>query len=147
VVYNRPKGTGVIEAILDSGEMLNVENAIKVPKPPPKKRKVQFVDPPVMIGDECSESLECPVPRPENGNKNENRCRVIMEKIFGKPFPSVRPKWLKNPATRRNLELDMYCHSIELPGFKKPIRLAVEYDGKQHTMLTKFHNSPKDLIY
>ena len=35
--------------------------------------------------------------------KSEERCREIFEGIFKKPFPSVRPDWLKNPQTKQNL--------------------------------------------
>lgn len=110
-----------------------------IPKKKKGKKKVEHPEPEILIPDDCSESLECPVPR-EGGTrfKNEERCRAIMEKIYNKKFPSVRPSWLKNPATKRNLELDIYCHEL---------RLAVEYNGKQHYQKTKFHKSHKDVVY
>lgn len=50
-------------------------------------------------------------------------CRQILEEFFGKPFPRVRPNFLKNPKTGFNLELD--CYNQEL-------RIALEHNGIQH---------------
>lgn len=155
VVYNRPKGTTAIEAILESTEHLNVSkekkyHTEKIKSLSKKKKKKKEEDPAVVIGDDCSESLECPEPRDGVGQKNEQRCRAIFEKIYGKPFPSVRPKWLKNPATKRNLEFDMYCHKLEFTnnrGAFKRARIAGEYNGQQHYKMTQFHGSKKELLY
>jgi hypothetical protein len=69
-------------------------------------------------------------------NKTEEYCRAIVEKIFHKPFPSVRPNWLNNPKTGRNLELDM---------FNEQLKLAFEYNGAQHVQYTPYyHNSRED---
>ena len=47
----------------------------------------------------------------------------------------VRPPWLRNPATGRCLELDMY---------NKALSLAFEYDGAQHEHYTPhFHRNSK----
>jgi hypothetical protein len=72
--------------------------------------------------------------------KNENRCRDIFEGIFEKEFPSIRPDWLKNPATGENLELDGYCDAL---------KLAFEYDGGQHSKYTPyFHRKgPQEFVY
>jgi hypothetical protein len=68
--------------------------------------------------------------------KNETECRRIMEKLFRVPFSSIRPDFLKNPKTNRNLELDM---------FNKDLYLAVEYQGAQHRTYTPFfHRTYKD---
>jgi len=56
-------------------------------------------------------------------SKGENECRRVMETIFRKPFPSMRPNFLKNNITGKNLEID--CCNLEL-------KLGVEYNGKQH---------------
>ena len=53
----------------------------------------------------------------------ETAVRVYLEKRFGKPFPTCRPDFLKNPETGRNLELDCY---------NEEILLAAEYQGEQH---------------
>lgn len=36
-----------------------------------------------------------------NPHSRENTMRRILERLFGKPFPKVRPPFLRNPATRR----------------------------------------------
>lgn len=54
----------------------------------------------------------------------QERVRIIFQTQFNKEFPSIRPDWLKNPATGRNLELDGYCEEL---------KLAFEYQGRQHT--------------
>lgn len=70
-------------------------------------------------------------------NKHEEECRRIFQEIFGAPFKSVRPKWLKNPVSNKNLELDGYNPNIETP---LGIGLAFEYDGQQHAKYTPhFH--------
>ena len=70
--------------------------------------------------------------------KNEEICRNILEDIFMQEFPSTRPDFLVNPYTGKNLELD--CYNADL-------RLACEYNGRQHYMYTPFfHNSEEDFI-
>lgn len=62
---------------------------------------------------------------------HESKCREILEKIFGQPFPKRRPAWLRNEkrdsrtgtGTMRALELDCYNDKL---------RIALEYNGKQH---------------
>lgn len=56
-------------------------------------------------------------------SRGERLCCETLEKLYGVKFTSVRPNWLKNPETGVNLELD--CYNDEL-------KLAVEYNGKQH---------------
>lgn len=71
--------------------------------------------------------------------KHEEKCREILERIYGRKFPSVRPSFLKSPVTGENLELD--CYNPDL-------RLAVEYDGVQHSKYTPaFHKSENDFRY
>lgn len=65
----------------------------------------------------------------QKDGKHESKCREIMERIYGKKFPSVRPDFLINPKTGRRLELD--CYNSELG-------LALEYDGEQHSKYNKF---------
>ena len=37
-------------------------------------------------------------------SKGEIECKRVMEKIFGIPFIKIRPKWLLNEDTGKNLE-------------------------------------------
>ena len=75
-------------------------------------------------------------------NKHEEECRRIFQDIFGVRFRSVRPKWLKNPVTKKNLELDGYNPSIST---SKGNGLAFEYDGRQHSKYTPhFHQAGPD---
>jgi len=62
-------------------------------------------------------------PRPKKYSKGETKCRDVLQKLFKKPFPSVRPDFLFNNMTGKNMELDMY---------NKGERLACEYNGRQH---------------
>ena len=78
-------------------------------------------------------------------NKCEEKCRKIFEEIFDAPFESVRPDWLKNPVTGKNLELDGFNASIETPLGKG---LAFEYDGQQHARyVPHFHSSNEEFEY
>ena len=89
------------------------------------------------------ESVEeiCLVDQPRNNkwcSKGEQKCREVMERIYGKPFPTVRPNFLKNPETGRNLELD--CYNEEL-------KIAVERHGIQHYVYPNyFHRTKEDFI-
>jgi hypothetical protein len=62
--------------------------------------------------------------------KNEERCRQIFEGIFQRPFPKVRPNWLKRASTGKNLELD---------GYNPDLKLAFEYNGAQHAKFGPMH--------
>lgn len=53
---------------------------------------------------------------------SEQICREYFEKIFQKPFPSVRPSWLIGNSGVP-LELDGYCAEL---------KLAFEHNGSQH---------------
>jgi hypothetical protein len=80
--------------------------------------------------------------KPKRINKHEEECRRIFQEIFGGTFKSVRPKWLKNPVSNKNLELDGYNSSIETP---IGTGLAFEYDGQQHAKYTPhFHKKGVD---
>lgn len=61
--------------------------------------------------------------------KHESNMRYILESHFNKPFPNVRPAWLRNPASGYPLELD--C-------FNEELKLAFEYDGELHSQDVAF---------
>ena len=83
-----------------------------------------------------------PIKKKKKKNKHEEECRRIFESIFGVKFKSVRPSWLRNPATGKNLELDGFNAGIRTP---KGMGLAFEYDGIQHSELNShFHKNGVD---
>jgi len=71
-------------------------------------------------------------------SRGERECGRVLHQLFpGHVFRKVRPDWLPNdfPGRRtkmRNLELDWYCPTL---------RLAVEYNGQQHSKVVKKWNS------
>ncbi|SPN78805.1 Helicase nuclease [Cedratvirus Zaza IHUMI] len=73
-----------------------------------------------------------------NASKGEKLCMQILSKIYKKPFYRVRPDFLKNPETGRNLELDI---------FNSELGIACEYNGKQHYAFPSFPgHTRKDFI-
>ncbi len=66
---------------------------------------------------------------------SEEICRTIFEQIFDNKFLKKRPTWLVNSDGNR-MELDGYCENL---------KLAFEYQGKQHFNLSSFITSQKDL--
>lgn len=79
--------------------------------------------------------------RRRSEGKNEGKCREILERVFQKPFTKIRPDFLKNPVTGKNLEID--CYNAEI---KTPIGtgLGLEYDGEQHARYTPYFHKTKD---
>lgn len=75
---------------------------------------------------------------PNRKSKGEKLCCEIMSRIFDRPFKTVRPNFLKNPETGRNLEID--CYNEEL-------RLGVEYNGIQHYHYPNFTGMSKEEFY
>lgn len=66
----------------------------------------------------------------------EKISRYHLEKTLNKKFPKTRPDFLKNPITNTNLELDCFCEDL---------KLALEYNGKQHyEFVPKFHKTKND---
>lgn len=75
----------------------------------------------------------------------EDECRQIFEDIFKIKFKKIRPDFLKNPKTGKNLELDGYCPYIPTKIGKG---LAFEFNGPQHYLFTpKYHSKYEDLEY
>ena len=69
-------------------------------------------------------------------SKGEVECKAAAERIFGVPFHTVRPNWLKNV---RNMEID--CYNEELG-------LGIEFHGVQHYRYNKkFHNGKLENLH
>lgn len=64
----------------------------------------------------------------------ERICKLIFESIFKEEFIKIRPDWLKNSSSRRNLELDGYCSILNI---------AFEYNGEQHYSNNEYYSMPK----
>lgn len=69
----------------------------------------------------------------------EQEISMYLKELFEKyEFKKVRPDWLKNPRTGKNLELDFYCEEL---------KIAIEYQGKQHSNFVKFyHSTDEDFV-
>lgn len=85
-------------------------------------------------------SRQKPVMRARRGKTSipEQMTREVLMEMYQRDFITVRPDWLKNPETGRNLELD--CYNAELG-------IAVEYDGEQHTNGDISLNWNKNMAY
>ncbi len=71
---------------------------------------------------------------------HEEECRRLLETKFfpGYKFMSDRPSFLTNPKTGWPLELDCYCATL---------KLALEYNGKQHyEFCKKYHKRKQDFL-
>ena len=75
---------------------------------------------------------------PPRESKGETECRKVMQNIFKKSFTNSRPNYLNNDVTGQNLELDV---------FNSELKLAVEYNGKQHYEYVPFFHATKDAYY
>jgi hypothetical protein len=81
--------------------------------------------------------------KPKNMSNGEAFAKIIMEEIYGVPFKKIRPDWLKNPETNKNLELDLFSDNVIVNGSKYSI--AVEYSGMQHYVYpNKFFKNTTD---
>jgi len=68
------------------------------------------------------------------GSKGEELVRKVFEDKFKKLFPNIKPKWLKNPKTNCLLQLDGFCEEL---------KLAFEYQGKQHYEYPNYYHKTK----
>jgi hypothetical protein len=67
----------------------------------------------------------------------EEQCRSLLEVLYQRPFPRLRPAFLTHPASGRPLELDMY---------NKELKLAVEHDGLQHRAFVPWMHKTEDVF-
>ena len=70
-------------------------------------------------------------------SKGEIECRRVLQKIFDRPFNKDRPAFLNNPVTGGIYNLELDCYDVEL-------KIAVEYNGRQHYEYVKFFHKNKE---
>lgn len=82
----------------------------------------------ISLGDWCT--------RCSHKNSGKEICRIHFEYLFAKPFPAVKPLWLKN--SKGNL--------MELDGYNDELKMAFEYSGKEHyQFMQQYHKSMDQL--
>lgn len=77
---------------------------------------------------------------PPSESKGELECRRVLEAIYNKPFPKIRPNMLRNPVTSS----DMNDVNLELDCYNDDLKLAVEYNGIQHYKYIPFFHKNKE---
>lgn len=73
--------------------------------------------------------------RAPNESKGEIQSKEMAKLIFGKDFTKVRPDFLNNAVTGHNLELDIY---------NEELKLAIEYNGRQHYDFVPFFHKNRE---
>ena len=73
--------------------------------------------------------------RAPNESKGELQSKEMAKLIFGKDFIKVRPDFLNNAVTGHNLELDIY---------NEELKLAIEYNGRQHYDFVPFFHKNRE---
>jgi len=70
-------------------------------------------------------------------SNGEKICNGVLKELYPThTFSKVRPYWLKNPKTGKELELDFY---------NEELKIAIEYNGIQHyQFVPDFHKSQED---
>lgn len=86
-------------------------------------------------------------------SKGEEECKRVLERIYGVPFVSIQPDWLKSTETNRNLELDCYAR-IPLSRIDRrhnkddiTVEVACEYQGEQHYRQVKKWQATEDKFH
>ncbi|NVM31563.1 MAG: hypothetical protein HWN65_22185 [Candidatus Helarchaeota archaeon] len=111
-----------------------------------KLRSTEYVNARTKVEVECKEghiweaipdSIKRGTWCPEcNLGRHERLCRLIFESIFDKQFQKSRPTWLLND----------WENQMELDGYNQELKLAFEYQGRQHYELVPyFHKSIEEL--
>jgi len=69
-----------------------------------------------------------------NSSNGESLCRRIFKHIFGCEFTKVRPDFLKYENG----------YKLELDGYNKDLKIAFEYNGRQHEKFIPFFHKTND---
>ena len=88
----------------------------------------------IMNNNDIKQSIN---PKDNKDSKGETECRRVLEKFFDRPFSKARPNFLNNVVTGGT-------HNLELDCFNEELRIAVEYDGIQHTKYIPFFHKNKE---
>uniref|UniRef100_A0A6C0KU43 DUF559 domain-containing protein n=1 Tax=viral metagenome TaxID=1070528 RepID=A0A6C0KU43_9ZZZZ len=70
-------------------------------------------------------------------SKGETICRRYLERKFNRPFPKIRPRFLRNPVTGGEYNLELDC-------FNEELKLGVEYNGIQHYKFSPYFHKNKE---
>lgn len=70
--------------------------------------------------------------------KMQTICHIVIQALTGEQFSSIRPDWLKNPLTGKNMEID---------DFSEKLLIGLEYNGQQHYKYTPFYHKEKYCAY
>jgi hypothetical protein len=81
---------------------------------------------------------------PPQESKGEKECRRVMEKIFKKPFPKIRPNFLRNTVTSGEENGDI---NLEIDCYNNDLKIGVEYSGIQHYKYSPFFHKNKEAFY
>lgn len=114
-------------------ETAAAEKVAEQPTDPPEQINVPEKEWSYSPGESRAPPLASPYITGKRSSYGEEECRRVLEKVFDCKFPSVRPRWLRNPESNMPLELDCY---------NSDYGIAVEYQGEQHyRFVPKFHAS------
>lgn len=95
----------------------------------------------IIINEEFNEKILSKDYTCENNkfcSNGERICRITLETIYDLPFNNCKLDCLKNPDTKRNLELDCY---------NEIYKIALEYNGEQHYKYpNSFHKTKEEFI-
>ena len=75
---------------------------------------------------------------PFGKSKGERQAKKILEELYNTEFKTVRLPELRNPETKRNLEIDLYSDNVWVNGIK--YKLGIEVSGPQHYNFPNFTN-------
>jgi hypothetical protein len=73
--------------------------------------------------------------RKKHRSKVEAYCCEIMEEIYGVPFNTTNPDFLRNPETGRKLEIDCY---------NEDLKIGLEYNGPTHYLWPNYTTQTKE---
>lgn len=79
-----------------------------------------------------------PVKNDMSRSKIEAKMKDVLYELYHQRFVTVRPDFLRNPKTGKNLELDAYCERL---------KLAFEYNGPQHYTFPNFTKQTLDQFH